>query len=186
MDYEVFNLNEEEDRISLPLFFTNFSENIDSELKKAVVRVARNYKNALERNTPEKTGNLKKSIWHNTTIRGTSGRFVSNNTRNFDNVAHVSAYVGFRNRINEKGVGSLKYVMAQEEGDYYDEKKMIMQIPKSAMWPGQRWVNGRKYSGVLITNRGIEPQHFIEKSQYEALRRLDVETAKFIRSNLMP
>lgn len=187
-----FNLNNASEYARLQLFIANLGKEVDSETHKLVNRIARNYHLALKRNTPEKTGNMKSAIFANYNSGTGKGARGFINIGNFPGeVTSSRAYVGFKSNFNEKGIDALDYVLAQDEGSYISGKTnpwMLMDIPISEAGPRSRKVfeRGTKaYLGIAADHREIYGQHFIEESQREALARVQIETAKFMRQGLI-
>lgn len=183
MPSEEYNLNRKSDRVALDLFWKKFGENIDSDLALTVKRVAENYAEALRANVPYNTGNLKTAVFENTNFLA-NGRFASAETvsaGNFDKV-DVQSYAGFRETYGgsgERPVSALDYVMAQNYGDHTVAK---MKMPATIVDGASK--KNKENGYVKIDQREIFPLGFIEDSQAEALAKVDIEVAKFMREEL--
>lgn len=160
------------------------------ETKELVDRISDNMKDALERNVPHKTGNMKRAV----------ANYKMYESPNFYRVG-----VGFRRLASADLVKSpgrefhpdpTKYIFAQNYGDTTVAKMMIpwedVNYSKIPRWIRVR--DGKQRSkaeimtdfprGIPIRQRTIQPKGFIEKAQAETLALVGTEAAKFMRGNL--
>lgn len=170
-------------RARMDLMFNKLGNEIDRETAQLTHRIAENYHDAVKRNIDATdkhdwlaTGNMKNAIRMYSNARdAATGRIVAGrDLESVNNISEFSTRVGFYSKRNWRGRDVLDYVTAQDEGD---TTMTPMFLPT-----GYNQIGKLKGKGIL--KRRIPARNFRREAKAEALSKVDVETAKFMRGKL--